>query len=80
MVFCKKINILLGRFYDQSFRFLHEVSMSESTVASSMTLYSAKTWVGISSYSFMIFFLRTEGLSGLKLLLGNDSHLLFVRQ
>ena len=43
-----------------------------------MTLYSAKTWVGISSLQFHDCFLRTEGLSGLNLLLDNDSHVLFV--
>ena len=43
-----------------------------------MTLYFAKTWVGILTYNFVIFFLRTKGLSGLNLLLGNDLHLLFV--
>ena len=34
--------------------FLHKVSMSKSIVESPRTFYSAKTWVGISSYSFMI--------------------------
>ena len=36
-----------------------------------MTFYSDKSWVGILSYSFIIFFLRTEGLSGLNLFLDN---------
>ena len=31
--------------------FLHKVSMSVSTIESSMNFYSAKTWVGISSYN-----------------------------
>ena len=34
--------------------FLHKVSMSLSTLELPMTFYSAKTWVGISSYSFII--------------------------
>ena len=43
-----------------------------------MTFYSDKSWVGILSYSFIIFFLRTEGLSGLNLFLDNNSHLVFM--
>ena len=43
-----------------------------------MTFHSDKLWVGILSYSFIIFFLRTEGLSGLNLFLDNDSHLVFM--
>ena len=34
--------------------------MSESTVESPLALYSAKTWVGVLSYCFMICFLGTE--------------------
>ena len=50
--------------------FLHEVHVS--TVESPMALFSARTWVGISSYSFICFSAPNTTVGG------NDSHLLFV--
>ena len=58
--------------------------MSFSTVESPLALYSAKTWVGISSYSFVISFLGTECQMGLELsqrsflLLGNRTQLIVM--
>ena len=43
-----------------------------------MTFYSAKSWVGILSYKFMIFFLRHRGAEWAKFILDNDSHLVFM--